>query len=384
MTRYTRRIFFYSAVAVFALLAPVLIAYSIGYTFHLNTVSLEKTGGIFIKSKTPRMSVFLDGTFVKETSYLSGGALLTEITPGVHHLRMEKANHHPWSTTINVDPMLVTDFRNIVLILNPVSIATSTPDELNAIQSSAASMPSHSVAPEETISVSDFSTPVSSSAFFLDTNGNLIGKTATTSKIFASHINSFSLIEKMVYFINKNGFLGKLDPVSEYITNIGRPGFYLLDKPAQFSQAPDGSIVILDASGGLFLSDGSTNIKTITGGVKQFAFDINGKKMLIRKDQSIDILWLEDNSFQPFEKSGTQEQVFASDTAIQDADWFFADNAHIIIRTADGIFFADIDVRDDKNIIQLFFKKTDKLVTIPSLPTSIFFRKGETFFTISI
>lgn len=385
MTQYTRRVFFYSSIALFALLSPILIAYSIGYTFRLHTGLLEKTGGIFIKSKTPRMSIFLDGTFMKQTSYLSGGALLTNIAPGIHHLRLEKVNHHPWSTTIHVKPMLVTDFRNIVLISEPIPIATSTPDELNAIRSPSANIPApRPVAQDEIISLLDVSAPAVFSAFFLDTKGNLTGKTATTTKIIASYVHSFNVVDKTLYFININGFLGKFDPVSQDITTIGRPGFYLLDKPAQFSQAPDGNIVVLDASGGLFLSDGATDIKTITGGVRQFAFDSSGAKMLIRKDQSIDILWLEDNVFQPFEKMGTRNEVFASDTPIQDADWFFADNAHIIIRTTDGIFFTDIDARNGKNIVQLFFKKTDELITAPSLPASIFFRKENIFYTISI
>ncbi|MEK9195571.1 MAG: hypothetical protein AAB975_04285 [Patescibacteria group bacterium] len=384
MTRLTRRIFFYSSVAIFVLLAPILVAYSIGYTFRSDTRSLEKTGGIFIKSKTPRISIFLDGTFIKETSYFSGGALLTEIVPGIHRLRLEKANYHPWSSTIHVEPELVTDLRNILLISNSVSIATSTPNELISLGAQAANEISSPIIPKETISIQDLSEPVPSPAFSLDNDGNLIGKTATTSKILASHINSFSIFEQTVYFINKNGFLGKLDPVSEKITTIGRPGFYLLDQPARFFQAPDESIVILDASGGLFLSDGSTHIQTITGGVRQFAFDSSGIKMLIQKNQSIDIFWLKDNAFQPFEKNGTRQQVFASDTAIHDADWFFADNAHIVIRTTDGIFFTDIDVRYGKNIVQLFSKKTDELVTIPSLPNAIFFRREKVFYTISI
>lgn len=366
------------------MLAPILIAYSIGYTFRSDTLSLEKTGGIFIKSKTPRLSIFLNGTFIKETSYLSGGALLTDVTPGIHRLRLEKANYHPWSATVQVEPELVTDLRSILLVSNPVLIATSTPDELTSLRIAAADNISSPYSAEKIISIQNVSVPAPSPGFSLDNNGNLIGTTATTSKILASHINSFRIIDDIVYFINKNGFLGKLDPLSEYITTIGRPGFYLLDKPAQFWQAPNRNIIILDASGGLFLSDGSTHIQTITGGVRQFAFDSRNAKILIRKDQSIDIFWLEDNAFQPFEKSGTRTEVFASDAAIQDADWFFADDAHIIIRTADNIFFTDIDARNGKNIVQLFSKKIEELVTIPSLPHSIFFRRGKTFYTISI
>ncbi len=385
MTRYTRRIFFYSAVVLFALLAPLIIAYSLGYTFDVGTRSLEQTGGIFIKSKTPRMSVFLDGVFIKETSYFSGGALLTEITPGVHHLRLEKTGYHPWSKTIKVDPSLVTDFRNVLLISDPPSIASSTRDELTSLHTYATSGSFRPITPKETVSVPDLSVPPQSlPAFSLDNKHNLIEKTATTSKIFLPYINSFSVIDAMIYFIDKNGFLGKINPLSKDITTIGRPGFYLSNQPAQFSQALNGDIMILDASGGLFISDGSTNIQAITGSVRQFAFDGKGAKMLIRKDNSIDIYWLEDNAFQPFQKSGTKEQVFASDALIQDADWFFADNAHIVIRTPDSIFLTEIDARDGKNLIRLFPEKTDELVTIPSLPNSIFFRKEKTFFTISL
>lgn len=384
MTRYTRRIFFYSCIAVFAVIAPLLIAYSLGYTFDLGTRSVEKIGGIFIKSKTPRLSIFLDGAFVKQTSYLSGDALLTDIPPGTHRLRLEKAGFFPWSATISVQPALVTDLRNILLISNPPVIAASTKDELNELRASATVGSFRPVTPKETVSISDLSVPPSSPAFFIDSKQNLIGKTATSSKVVVAHVNSFDVFDGTVYFIDKNGFMGTFNTQSQRIATIGRPGFYLSKKSAQFFQTRDGSIIVLDASGGLFLSDGSTDIIPLTGGVSQIAFDSTGTKILVQKDQTIDIVWLQDNSFQPFQTRGAREQVFAADTHIQDADWFFADDAHIVVRTPDGIFFIGIDTRASKNIVKIFDKKTDELITIPSRPHSIFFRKGKTFFTISI
>lgn len=382
MTRYTRRIFFYSGIITFAILAPLLIAYSLGYTFRLATGEVEKTGGIFIKSKTPRLSVFLDGTFIKDTSYLSGDALLTNLAPGTHRLRLEKANHHPWSKTVIVEPFVVIDFRNILLVANPPFIATSTKEEVAVLQAADATF--RPIAPQETVSVPNLSTSPSVPSFFISSKGELMGRTPTTTIRFISHINSFTIIRDMIYFIDRNGFLGKLDPTSKQIVTIGRPGFYLSDQQAQFSATPNGKIIILDASGGLFISDGSLSIQTITGGVRQFAFDSNGKKILIRKDQGVEIMWLDHNTFQPFEESGTREGVFMSSATIQDADWFFGDDAHIAIRTSDGILLTDIDSRDGKNVIELTDKKTDELVTLPDTPKSIFFRKGKIFYTISL
>lgn len=382
MNQATRRIFFYSSILIFILAAPLIVAYSLGYIFDPISVSLEKTGGIFIKSKTPRISIFVDGVFIKETSFLSGGALLTDISLGTHRLRLEKSAHHSWSKTIVVEPSLVTDFRNVLLLPIQPLIATSTKEEIANLKASTPGGSFRSIAPKETISAPNLPTPSPSPAFFLDKKQNLIAKTATTSTLFLAHVNSFNVLDGIIYFIDKNGFLGKIDPISKNITTIGRPGFYLSDTPAQLSKTRDDQIIILDASGGLFLSDGSTYIRTITGGVRQFAFDSSGKKMLLKKDQSVDILWLENNTFQPFQPKETREQVFASEEIIQDVDWFFGDDAHIVMRMSNGIFFTDIDPRDGKNVIQLFERKTDELITTPDIPQSIFFRRGKTFYTI--
>ena len=82
MQRQTRKKFFYLLFAAFIVLAPVIIAYSLGYTINFSTWSLEQRGGIFIKSKIARISIFLNNEFQKETSLFSGGALLPRYNPG--------------------------------------------------------------------------------------------------------------------------------------------------------------------------------------------------------------------------------------------------------------------------------------------------------------
>ena len=384
MTRRSRRIFFYSSILFFLLLSPLIIGYSLGYTLNPTKGIVEKTGGIFIKSKTPRLSIFLNAQFVKQTSFLSGGALLTDIIPGTHLLRLEKANYIPWSKTIVVDPETVTELRNIILVPRPVPIATSTPDEVAMIRARMDIKQIRVAIPGEKMIAPDLPTPAPTPYFFLDQARNLIGKTATTSVTLAPHVNSFGFIDGTVFFIDKNGFLGRIDPGSGAITTIGRPGFYLSDIQAKFDKAPNGDIIIRDASGGCFLSDGLTNIKALTGGVRDIAFDNDGEKMLLRKDNSVDIVFLADNRFQPFQKRGTREQIFSSNAPIQDADWFFGDNAHIIVRTTDGIFFTETNGTDGKNTVQLFDKKTDDIITFPDVPNSMFFRRGKIFYTITL
>src|SRR3989344_4285060 len=92
-----RRKKFFLLIILFAALSPILIIYSLGYTFDFAKGSWEKTGGIFLKSKIPRLSLFLNGKFEKETSFLSGGVLLTKIKPGNYLIRLEKKSQQPWA-----------------------------------------------------------------------------------------------------------------------------------------------------------------------------------------------------------------------------------------------------------------------------------------------
>src|SRR3989338_5655420 len=123
MTRQKRRILFYLFLAGFLLIAPVIIFYAIGRVPDLTTFSFIKTGGIFVKSKTTGLNVFLNNEFYKETSFFSGGALLTNVKTGRYILKIEKNDHKPWYKSVDVFPEQVTELRNILILPEKIDIA---------------------------------------------------------------------------------------------------------------------------------------------------------------------------------------------------------------------------------------------------------------------
>lgn len=98
------------------LISPFIIFYAIGRVPDISTFSFVKTGGIFVKSKTTNLSVSLNNEFQKETSFFSGGALLTNIKTGRYILKIEKAGHKPWYKSVDVLPERVTELRNILIL----------------------------------------------------------------------------------------------------------------------------------------------------------------------------------------------------------------------------------------------------------------------------
>lgn len=355
---------FYLLTAIFILAAPVLIISSLGYHVNLNTIRVEKTGGIFVKSKTSVISLFLNGAFKKETSFFSGGALLTDIKPGTHILRIEKEHHQPWFKTITVDPMIVTELRNVILLPTTDTLpkATSSPEEL----------------PREQI------TPPTRRQIHIDKKNNLIEEKTSTSTTIAASVNSFGVFNTTLFWVNQNGFLARQSGDEANIESLGRPGFYLSKKPIRFITAPRGETLLIDSSGGLFLLDTSDQLTPIGGGVIDIRFDREGEKALVIKERELALLWLAAHRYQPFQKERTLETLFRVNEVIKDAEWYYGDNAHVVFYTNEGIFFTEIDGRGGRNTMELVSGAVDNLVTSPDVPKHIFFRQKNTLYKIEI
>lgn len=374
MRRKTRRKFLFLLVLVFTAISPLLIAYSLGYKINLSSGSLEKTGGIFIKSKTPRLSLFLNGVFTKETSFLGGGALLTKIKPGGYLLRLEKKEYQPWSKTVKIEEETITELRGLLLFPEKITKATSTREEIEMLEKKLATE-------------KDNQTKILASGIKVELNkkGELITK-ENPPVLLSAKVHSFEVFNDKIVFVDKNGFLAWLDPPEKKIEVIGRPGFYLKEKYFKFIKSGRGVIAIIDSMGGVFLLDDLTStILTIDGGVKDISFDENGEKLLLVKENSVSILWLIDNSFQPFQKKGTKEEILKSSSInMEEARWFYGDNLHIVIKTLDGIFITELDGRGGRNTTELISGKTDKIFTSPQTPNVIFSKQGKSWYKIEI
>lgn len=367
MNRHKRRIIFGVLTLVFFVAGPLLIAYATGYTFDLGRGSFVKTGGVFIKSSTARLSLFLNGEFAKETSLISGGALLTDLVPGDHLFRIEKSGYAPWSKKITVEPHIVTEFRDIALVPMPSHIATSSIAEQALITADLAL---------------DHTPNADAIKYRIEANGDLIA--TADEKVLAQNVRTFNARNDVILFIDRNGFLARLVVASGDIVTLGRPGFFLSDTEPSFIYSPTREIAIIDSGGGLFILDASHIIRTITGGVREVAFDLEGDKLLIVKEHSLNLMWTRANEYQPFQKQWTIETLIEAEAPILEAAWFHEDSAHVVFRTAEEIFFAEIDGRGGRNTHLLLSNQIDGLATLPQLPDTVFFLKEKMWYKIEL
>jgi len=360
MTKSSRRKLFYVLSVIFIVATPLLVFYSLGYTLNIFEARIGRVGSIFVKSERRGISIFLNNRLIKETLFATG-SILSGIEPGVYLLRVEKNGYYSWSKTVEVKPEIVTELRNVLLIPKNLRAATSTPEELTKVLAT--------------------STP---SLFSLDKKRNLVMIENKKVRVIAPGVVAFHDFSGEVFFVDKNGFVARFNAANEKTDILGHPGFYLAPGTWRWLKSPDGNLVIIDPSGGLFLLKNSGNIIPVDGGVKDVSFDSRGRKLLIQKEYTLEVLWLQDNIFQPFQKEGTRETIISLKEPIRDSSWFYGDDAHILLRSGGGIFLTELDGRGGRYTVELVSGKSDGLLTSPVIPNAVFYKEGGVWFKIEL
>lgn len=362
MEKRTRRILYYPLLAIFIAATPFLLLYSLGYSFDFMGQSITGTGGIFIKSKVSDINVYLDSQQVKGTSFFSGSALFTDVPVGTHEVRLEREGFESWTKSVPVTALTVIEFRNILIVPVTPTIATTSVGDLPATSTGRALL----------------------SSLTLEKEGKLLFRESGTTTIVAESVHSFSVFEDVIYFVNRYGFLGRYNTVTQETETIGHPGFYLGEAPFQFVESPRGDIAVIDSSGGLFLTDPDRPLAPIDSNVRQAVFDARGDKLLIQKENELALFWLVENQIQPFQKRFTKETVIISNDSIQNASWFYEDNWHILFHTASGVYFTEIDGRGGRNTYRFFESPFNEFFTSPDAPSGVYARKGRFWYRIEI
>lgn len=115
MTKYTKRVLFYSAVVVFVLLSYVVILYAQGYKYSFSEGKFFRTGSIFVKSNEDS-KVYLNDKFLNSTSFFGNSYTISGLLPGQYTVRLQKDNFSSWQKKISVEEGLVNDYSRILLV----------------------------------------------------------------------------------------------------------------------------------------------------------------------------------------------------------------------------------------------------------------------------
>ncbi len=115
MTKTTKRITFYMAVAIFLALSYIISLYAQGYRYNFSERRFVRTGAIYLKANTDA-DVFLDNKLVGSTTFIGNSYLINNLLPGIYEVKLSKNNFSQWQKKILVEEGLVNEFSRALLI----------------------------------------------------------------------------------------------------------------------------------------------------------------------------------------------------------------------------------------------------------------------------
>ncbi len=313
MTRFTRRLIFYSLVIIFILATPPTILYATGYSFDWQKKALVQTGGFYFKSLPNSAAIFIDGKNKKTTP-----RLISRLVPKTYSIKIAGDGFSTWQKNLAIGPKLVTEARNIILFpkeLKPEMILANATTTIFDFLSS----------PEDKKNQLQAQQIASSSAGWLNKNSDIF------------YIDGANFI---LYRQDFGGFI-KEQMAREPLLKVNY----------KISANSNNRFMVTDTNGNLYLLNKDTGIfEQIFSQVKDAKFSGDNKKILIQTTNELWVLYIEDILIQPYKKAGDKELITRFSQPISQAI-FYPDNEHIAFVVGDQVKIIELDGRDSRNTV---------------------------------
>lgn len=123
-----RKVLFYLFTAIYLVVCPLIILYSIGYLFSpLDKTSIVKTGLIYLSTTPPGASVYVGNRrYAQKTP-----TILRDFLPGEYSLRLTLENYKPWTRKINVEAQKAAVYDKVIFLPKYWSVKKLLPEKFN-------------------------------------------------------------------------------------------------------------------------------------------------------------------------------------------------------------------------------------------------------------
>lgn len=231
-------------ILLFIVAIPLLIFYASGYRFTLDEdAPIVQTGGIYVASEQPGVSMFIDDELVRETRAFRKALYASGVVAGPHRITVQKDGYHTWVKKIDVYPYLVVDALAFNLPEEPTSLSVATtsdvydavlaqlsPDEDESATSSKSTIQKLSNVYEEVATLrlsKDASTSVDQIVPLHEDNG--VQLYDEEGEVYARYVGSLSKMP--YYYCPKVPERTSLDAAAATLTGIKTPEVQLTDAP---------------------------------------------------------------------------------------------------------------------------------------------------------
>jgi hypothetical protein len=329
MNKKTRLIILLACVACFLIVAPILVAYSMGYRFDFEKIKITATGGIYIRTFPAAEQIIIDSKLLEKPGLFSNSIFVQSLLPKNHTVSIKKNSYYDYFKTLTVAENQVTKLENVILFKKNIKIES---------------------APEKTQS------PFLAQTKYIIKNSDLYYSPASENTGLTLLQKSTPIIKKLTAFAIQNnnilwlgtdGLLYSSDPTNPTAlpTKLTTVALKISSK-STYKIISDNQNVFVNAGGNLlFLNTKTSNLDNFSTGVKDAKISFDGQNLVYFDNSNIYI-----SPIPPVALVG-QKTLYKSSGKINDCIWL--NNDYIVFTDGDKIIISETDYRGNINSITL-------------------------------
>ena len=337
MTKRTRLTILFVCVICFLVVAPILVAYSMGYRFDVENMKITATGGIYVKTYPVADSVIVDSKIINKPGMFSNWVFVQSLLPNNHTVLVKKSEYYDYSKILSVQENQVTKLENVLLVKKNMQFQLT-----DATTQSPFVKQDRYIIKNSDLYYS--SSPENSTLTVLQKTTPLLKKIA-----------AFSLQNNSIIWIKTDGLLYKSDltdltaqPVKMSLTPIK------ITKAGVYKILTDSRNIFLDNNSSLLVLSSKTNdFENFYSPVTDAKISPNGENIIYCNDNNVFISAI---SATPALKN----TLYKSSEKIKNCQWVNNDN--IIFTAGDKILISETDYRGNINAVTL-----PTAITVPAV-----------------
>jgi hypothetical protein len=115
--------------AIFLIIAPLLLLYSAGWRYDINRQVVEKVGGVVIESEPRGADVYVNNKPLNKKTPCT----INNLLPKNYTITLKKGGYLPWSKSLTVEPGITNRLTSINLLRDPDPMAPRLADPFPAV-----------------------------------------------------------------------------------------------------------------------------------------------------------------------------------------------------------------------------------------------------------
>jgi len=127
MTKKTRWIIFLLCIAVFLIIAPYIILYSLGYRVDFSNMRLVGTGGIYVRATPNVEEIIIDDKITNKPGIFSNAVFVQNLLPTLHSVLIKKTGYHSYQKNLLVKEKEVTKLEHVILFKENITFEALPP-----------------------------------------------------------------------------------------------------------------------------------------------------------------------------------------------------------------------------------------------------------------